>query len=70
MAFSSSRQILKQATRLQSKPSCLLQKRLKTYLVGVDGSSYGFSALKNAAMTIKDNDKLLAIHFPVNIAAV
>eukprot|EP01083_Nonionella_stella_P308727 1090565_1 len=53
-------------TALRTLPR--IQSRLKTYLVGIDGSSYGYSALKTAAQMTTDQDKLISIHFPPNIA--
>eukprot|EP01083_Nonionella_stella_P266083 900567_1 len=40
------------------------QIRLKTYLVGVDGSKHGFSALKSASETMKNDDKIVVLHVP------
>ena len=44
------------------------QIRTKTYLVGVDGSDYGYSALKTASTISTTQDKLISIYFPPNIA--
>eukprot|EP01083_Nonionella_stella_P016908 47209_1 len=55
----------------KSYASCFtIQKRLRTYLVGLDGSSYGFSALKNVAQIAQANDKIVCMHFPMNIAPI
>ena len=44
------------------------QLRFKCYLVGVDGSSYGYSALKTASTIATPEDKLISVYFPPNIA--
>eukprot|EP00483_Globobulimina_turgida_P007565 UN07580 len=44
-----------------------IQKRLKVYLVGIDDSNYGYSALKTVTQHVKENDKIISIHFPRNI---
>mmetsp|Transcript_37439 Transcript_37439/g.59962 ORF Transcript_37439/g.59962 Transcript_37439/m.59962 type:complete len:191 (-) Transcript_37439:24-596(-) len=44
------------------------QLRLKTYLIGVDGSNYGYAALRKGAMLTTEQDKLVSIYFPPNIA--
>lgn len=44
------------------------QSRFKTYLVGVDGSNYGYYALQSASTMSTTQDKLISIYFPPNIA--
>merc|ERR1712130_660690 len=41
--------------------------RLKTYLVGVDGSGYGFSALRSTAQSVNNGDEVIAMYFPPNL---
>eukprot|EP01084_Bolivina_argentea_P031259 57859_1 len=48
--------------------SYYLSKRLRTYLVGVDGSGYGFSALKTVvSSTACSGDEVICMYFPPNI---
>ena len=49
-------------------PMMYSQIRLTTYLVGVDGSQYGYGALQTASQICTANDKLISIYFPLNIA--
>ena len=51
-----------------SNPMMYSQIRLTTYLVGVDGSQYGYGALQTASKVCTANDKLISIYFPLNIA--
>eukprot|EP01084_Bolivina_argentea_P133184 235029_1 len=41
--------------------------RFKTYLVGVDGSGYGFSALKSTVESAHNGDEIFCMYFPPNI---
>eukprot|EP01084_Bolivina_argentea_P087733 158457_1 len=43
-------------------------KRHKTYLVGVDGSDFGFTALRSIAKSSERTDKIISMYFPTNIA--
>eukprot|EP01083_Nonionella_stella_P233721 823185_1 len=52
----------------QLQPSSIyLSNRLKTYLVGVDGSGYGFSALKSTAENAHNGDEIICMYFPPNL---
>eukprot|EP01084_Bolivina_argentea_P117346 208407_1 len=48
------------------KSPVALHKRLKVYLVGIDDSSYGYSALQSVTEHVKPNDKIITYHFPLN----
>eukprot|EP01083_Nonionella_stella_P099949 281331_1 len=55
----------------KSYASCFtIKKRLRNYLFGIDGISYGFTELKNLAQIAQANDKIVCIHFPMNIAPI
>ena len=41
--------------------------RYKTYLVGVDGSEYGYNALRAVSKDANKCDKIIAIYFPTSI---
>eukprot|EP01084_Bolivina_argentea_P116489 206964_1 len=41
--------------------------RYKTYLVGVDGSDYGYTALKAAAAHAHKGDRIISVYFPTSI---
>eukprot|EP01083_Nonionella_stella_P218201 782662_1 len=42
--------------------------RYKTYLVGVDGSEYGFNALRFASKNAKKGDRIISMYFPTSVA--
>jgi len=43
-------------------------QRYKTYLVGVDGSEYGYNALRTTCKGANKCDKIVAMYFPTSIA--
>ena len=50
------------------RPSTVyMSRRLKTYLVGVDGSGYGFAALKSVASSANNGDEVICMYFPPNL---
>ena len=49
-----------------SRPTNYMQKRLKTYIVGIDGSKYGYCALQSTANTVSPKDNIIAMHFLPN----
>lgn len=42
--------------------------RYKTYLVGVDGSEYGYNALRAVCKGANKTDKIVAMYFPTSVA--
>mmetsp|Transcript_37437 Transcript_37437/g.59958 ORF Transcript_37437/g.59958 Transcript_37437/m.59958 type:complete len:202 (+) Transcript_37437:20-625(+) len=44
-----------------------MSQRLLTYLVGVDGSGYGFAALRNTVAAISSGDEIVCMYFPPNL---
>mmetsp|Transcript_65965 Transcript_65965/g.59243 ORF Transcript_65965/g.59243 Transcript_65965/m.59243 type:complete len:193 (-) Transcript_65965:63-641(-) len=55
------------ASRSQLPSAMHLSRRLKTYLVGVDGSGYGFSALKTVCSGANNGDEVICMYFPPNL---
>ena len=45
----------------------IVSKRLKSYVVGIDGSNFGFAALKTTLEESIDNDNIYCIHVPENL---
>ena len=55
------------ASRQQLPSSMYISRRLKTYLVGVDGSGYGFSALRTVCSGVNNGDEVICMYFPPNL---
>ena len=55
------------ASRQQLPSAMHMSRRLKTYLVGVDGSGYGFSALKTVCNGANNGDEVICMYFPPNL---
>eukprot|EP01083_Nonionella_stella_P312983 1121403_1 len=54
--------------RQLAQPSALyMSYRLKTYLVGVDGSGFGYSALRATSQEANSGDQIIAMYFPPNL---
>jgi len=50
------------------RPSTVyMSRRLKTYLVGVDGSGFGFSALRSTVKSASNGDEIICMYFPPNL---
>eukprot|EP01083_Nonionella_stella_P003715 10684_1 len=51
------------------RASCIYSShRYKTYLVGVDGSDYGYNALKFASKNAKRGDRIISMYIPTSVA--
>eukprot|EP00485_Elphidium_margaritaceum_P008665 CAMPEP_0202708076 /NCGR_PEP_ID=MMETSP1385-20130828/20334_1 /ASSEMBLY_ACC=CAM_ASM_000861 /TAXON_ID=933848 /ORGANISM="Elphidium margaritaceum" /LENGTH=198 /DNA_ID=CAMNT_0049366963 /DNA_START=81 /DNA_END=677 /DNA_ORIENTATION=+ len=57
-------------TRTTYPATAFLSRRDKTYLVGVDGSEYGYNALRAVSKMADSKDKIISMYFPVSIALV
>mmetsp|Transcript_48197 Transcript_48197/g.77199 ORF Transcript_48197/g.77199 Transcript_48197/m.77199 type:complete len:203 (-) Transcript_48197:348-956(-) len=44
--------------------------RYKTYLVGVDGSDYGYAALRSVSRIANKGDKIVSMYIPTSIAVI
>lgn len=55
------------AARQQLPSAMYMSRRLKTYLVGVDGSGYGFAALKTVCNGANNGDEVICMYFPPNL---
>ena len=43
------------------------QSKKSTFLVGIDGTSYGYLALEHAFRLARNNDKIIGLHLPIGI---